>query len=119
MLAVQRVAVDRERNGEGGEEQGDGDDPEGTKEVRGPEAHGWRGGEAETEDGGDDHHGEDVERALPGAGCPEDEQDEAVAEGEFEDGAAPAGGGEGGGRGRRGCIRHRGILWVLKAGIKA
>ena len=122
---MEGLEVDRKADGGGGDEERDGDNPKRAEEIPGAEAHGLRRGVADAEDGGDDQSGEEVERALPGAGCPEDEQDEAVAEGELDERAPLA---EGVWLGERegtvaaacgsgpwkGCIRHRAMVVVFE-----
>lgn len=112
---MKRVEADGEGDGDGCEQNGDTDDPEGAEEVGGAQAH--RGGAAERgpDDGDEEEGGGDVEEALPRTRRPDDDEDEGVADGEFEEGAALAGdGGVGWIGARREAVGHEESLALLE-----
>ena len=76
---------------DGGENQGDADDPERTQQVRLAEAHGRPAGEVPPRDDEDEEGGYEIESPLPGIWGPYYEKDEAVADAKFKEIATFAG----------------------------
>ncbi len=85
-------------DGDGGEQHGEGDDPEGTQKAATVEAHGAGAIEGDDSYGGDPGEGGPEEDSLAGLGSPDDKQDETVSDGKLKE-VAPGGTGDGhGGR---------------------
>jgi hypothetical protein len=86
---VQGVEAGRDEDGDEGEQERCGDDPERTQPGGDAEAH--RLGAVEGNNSGKDDPGDggEIEGALPGSGRPDDDQDEDVADGEFSEDAGP------------------------------
>jgi len=82
--AMEGVQVAGECDGGEAEDGGDGDDPEGGQETAEAEAVGVDLFAAEDGGDGDPGEGGPVEDALGGVGGPDDDEDEAVADGELE-----------------------------------
>jgi len=105
---VEGVEAGGDEDGDGCGEESGGDDPEGAADAGETQAHGAGSvGEFEGEEGGAGYpeEGGDVEGTLPGAGAPDDDEDEEIADGEFD--AVAQGGARGGGDacgGDRGCF---------------
>jgi len=82
---VDGVEVDGEGEGDGGEDERESHDPKRAEEVFDAEAHGLGAVEGDPGDDGEEDGRSAVEEALKRARGPDDEEDEAVAEGEFEE----------------------------------
>lgn len=90
MRQVQSAEFQGEDNGDSGEEKSWTEDPKRTAGSRGAQASGRPS--VEGENGGDKNpaEGNEVERSLQVTRRPEHDQDEAVADGKFEEIASPS-----------------------------